>query len=163
VAGIDDAIAALEGMRDRALAGGAAAAANAMGMHFIEHERRVTLLESGTHARGTRGAAPRGRPPARVTGWLGQSFVLTPARGSGLSASSLAGPTAIYARLQELGGRIVPVRAKFLHWVDYGGPQYRKHVYVGPHPYMERGLNEVIADGSLRDAAAQAFAEVVLA
>jgi hypothetical protein len=163
VADIAGAVAQLEGFRDRALAAGATAAANAMAAQFTEHEREVTLQQSGTHARGAPGAAPRGAPPARVTGFLGQSFKIAPATGGGLSATSLAGPTAIYARVQEVGARIVPVRAKFLHWVDYGGPQYRKHVYVGPHPYMRLGVDQIIADGSLQDHAARAFADVVMA
>jgi len=156
MAGFGDAEAALERFAASARAGGAAAAANAMAGRFVDHEQKVTLNRS-THARGSRGAAPRGSPPARVSGWLAASFQIDRAAPGGDSASALAGPTAIYSRLQELGGGITKDPG-FMHWVDYGGPQYRHFVYVGPHPYMRPGVEAVIADGSLRAAAAEAFA-----
>ncbi len=158
--GIDDAIAAFERWSAKARAVGAPAAADAMSGHFITHERTVTLVESGSHGRGSRGAAPRGAPPARVSGHLAESFRQVPAAGGGDSASSLAGPTAIYSRVQELGA-VITKDPGYMHWYDYGGPQFRHRVNVGPHPYMRRGVEETILDGSLHDEAARAFAAAV--
>jgi hypothetical protein len=163
MAAIDDAIAALERRAAAAQAEGAAAAADAMAAHFIDHERRVTLTQSGTHGTGDVAAqAPRGAPPARVTGWLGDSFRMVRAAPGGMTAAALAGPTAIYSRVQEMGARITKSPG-LMHWSDSLGPQWRHVVRVGPHPYMRLGVDQCIADGSLRDHAAEAFAAVVRA
>ena len=144
---------------------GAPAAADAMAEHFVTHERTVTLLESGTHARGMPGNAAPGQPPARVSGWLAASFVIDHAAGGGDNAVASAGPTAIYARIQEFGGTIHKSPG-YMSWAsnwDGGGwwRYYKHQVTIRPHPYMRRGLDEVIADGSLHDKAAEAFAAVV--
>jgi hypothetical protein len=157
-----DAIRVLERLSAAARAAGAAAAADAMGRHFITHERDFTLLESGTHARGEPGNAAPGAPPARVSGWLGESFRLERAAGGGDSATSRAGPTAIYSRVQEMGAFIEKDPGYMIwgsNWDGAGWRTYYAHaVDVRAHPYMRRGVDEVIADGSLRDNAAEAFA-----
>lgn len=54
-------------------------------------------------------------------------------------------PTVIYARLQELGGHVYPIRYRFLHWIgqpqfgDAPGPQWRRHVYIPRRPYLAPG------------------------
>lgn len=97
--------------------------------------------------RGPSPSAP-GTPPGRRTGTLARSVRPEPARltGDGKAASSVA-PHAVYARIQQLGGDIYPVRAKALRWkVKTFGPLnkgakrtnyvYAKHVYLPPRPYM---------------------------
>lgn len=78
-----------------------------------------------------------GTPPARRTGTLARSVraesaVLT---GAGRATSSVA-PHTVYARIQQLGGVILPVRAKVLHWQDKNGHHYARRVTLPPRPYM---------------------------
>lgn len=95
-----------------------------------------------------RGASVPGQPPARRTGTLARSIRPEPAKltGDGKATSSVA-PHTVYARIQQLGGDIYPVRAKALRWkVKTYGPLnkgakrtnyvYAKHVYLPPRPYM---------------------------
>lgn len=81
--------------------------------------------------------SPPGSPPARRTGTLARSVRPEPAvpAGAGRATSSVA-PHTVYARIQQLGGDIYPVRAKILHWKDKGGHHWAKHVYLPPRPYM---------------------------
>ena len=81
--------------------------------------------------------SPPGTPPARRTGTLARSVVTEPARltGAGKAESSVA-PHTVYARIQQLGGDIYPVRAKILHWKDKSGHHYAKHVHLPARPYM---------------------------
>lgn len=81
--------------------------------------------------------SPPGTPPARKTGTLARSVRAEPAvlSGSGRATSSVA-PHTVYARIQQLGGVIVPVRAKRLRWKDKGGVHYRKRVRLPARPYM---------------------------
>lgn len=81
--------------------------------------------------------SPPGTPPARRTGTLARSVRAEPARstGDGIAESSVA-PHAVYARIQQLGGDIYPVRAKVLRWTDKTGTRYAKHVRLPARPYM---------------------------
>jgi hypothetical protein len=81
--------------------------------------------------------SPPGTPPARKTGTLARSVRPEPARqaGAGRAASSVA-PHTVYARIQQLGGTIRPVRAKRLHWKDSHGNHYAMSVYLPRRPYM---------------------------
>lgn len=81
--------------------------------------------------------SPEGTPPARKTGTLARSVRAEPARltGPGRAASSVA-PHTVYARIQELGGTIRPVRAKWLHWKNKTGNHYARSVYLPRRPYM---------------------------
>jgi hypothetical protein len=167
MASFEDAIAALQRRAAAARAEGGAAAADAMSAHFITHERDVTLVQSGTHAAGEPGNAARGAPPAQVSGWLGESFRMVRATPGSDTASSLAGPTAIYSRVQEQGA-VITREPGYMKWEDnYDGAgwrvNYRHRVDVGPHPYMRPGVDQIIADGSLRDNAQEAFAAVIAA
>lgn len=120
-------------MRDR----GAVDAADAMAQAF---QRQVV--------KSMRGASVPGLPPARRTGTLARSVRAEPATltGPGKATSSVA-PHTVYARIQQLGGDIYPVRAKALRWkVKTFGPLlpgakrsnyvYAKHVYLPPRPYI---------------------------
>lgn len=81
--------------------------------------------------------SPPGTPPARRTGTLARSVRPEPARstGSGRAESSVA-PHTVYARIQQLGGDIRPVRAKVLRWTDKSGTHYARHVHLPARPYM---------------------------
>lgn len=49
----------------------------------------------------------------------------------------------IYARIQEFGGHIRPVKAKLLSWVDDTGERhFAKHVYIPPRPYLRPAFDE---------------------
>lgn len=95
-----------------------------------------------------RAPSPPGTPPARKTGTLARSVRPEPAKGDGGSATSSVAPHTVYARIQQLGGDIYPVRAKALRWkIPIAGPLqkgkrrksayvYAMHVYLPPRPYM---------------------------
>lgn len=53
------------------------------------------------------------------------------------------GPTAIYGRIQELGGTIKPLTAKKLHWVNESG-QHRTafEVTLPARPYLKPALED---------------------
>ena len=48
-----------------------------------------------------------------------------------------------YSWMRERGGEIVPVHAKMLHWIDYGGGEhFAYHVHQEGTHYMERAYEE---------------------
>jgi len=81
--------------------------------------------------------SPPGTPPARRTGTLARSVRPEPAvpAGAGRARSSVA-PHTVYARIQQLGGHVYPVRAKALRWTDKSGVHFARHVYLPKRPYM---------------------------
>jgi phage gpG-like protein len=121
--------------------------------------------------RSMRGPSPSapGTPPARRTGTLARSVRAEPATGGGGRARASVAPHTVYARIQQLGGDIFPVRAKALRWKSktFGPLQkgakrtnyvYAMHVYLPPRPYM------VMTDDQMqrvRDAAIKAARRVV--
>jgi phage gpG-like protein len=86
-----------------------------------------------------KGPAPSapGTPPARRTGTLARSVRPESAKltGAGRATSSVA-PHVVYARIQQLGGDIYPVRAKVLRWKVGKSYRYAKHVHLPARPYM---------------------------
>lgn len=82
-----------------------------------------------------------GTPPARRTGTLARSVRAEPAvlSGSGRATSSVA-PHTVYARIQQLGGVIVPVRAPLLKWKDKSGWHSARRVRLPARPYMTMPL-----------------------
>lgn len=81
--------------------------------------------------------SPPGEPPARRTGTLARSVRAEPAvaAGAGRATSSVA-PHTVYARIQQKGGVIVPVRAKVLRWKEGGKYRYARRVVLPARPYM---------------------------
>jgi hypothetical protein len=65
-------------------------------------------LRTYTHPEGTPTTSPPGQPPALVTGNLRRSWRSTPARAGRKPHTVVAysGPTAVYSRIQELGGQV---------------------------------------------------------
>ena len=103
--------------------------------------------------------SPPGSPPARRTGTLARSVRPEPAKltGSGRATSSVA-PHTVYARIQQLGGDIYPVRAKVLRWRDKTGTHYARHVRLPARPYMVMTPDR---RQSARDAAVAAVSRAV--
>lgn len=134
-------------------------AATAMALAYQRHLVTQTLVRY-THPPRTKTPSPPGAPPALVTGTLRRSVRVEPAAGL-VRATARVAPHTVYARIQELGGHIYPVRAKALRWVEDGTVHFARHVYLPPRPYMAPALRETVASGALRDAAARAFAQTV--
>ena len=148
----------LRAIQDRA-ARAAPDAANAMAHAYQRHLVMVTLRRY-THPPHTKTPSPPGQPPALVTGTLRRSVRVDPAHGLVVATARVA-PHTVYARIQELGGGIYPVRAKFLRWTEDGVTHYSKHVRLPARPYMAPAVRETIADGSLSRAAMAAFVRSV--
>lgn len=90
-----------------------------------------TALTRTSHKRGTRTPSRPGNPPSLVTGTLRRSVKTVAARPISESAwMSQVGPTAVYARVQEVGG-------------DTGTTTLPARPYLGP------SLAKVVDDGSL--------------
>lgn len=132
----------------------AAPAATMMGRTMQAAVRRV--LSRTAHAPGLYWEAPRGQPPAFVTGNLYAQTFNTPAYGL-VEATSVVGNTAIYAGIQEFGGATWPNRSAYMHWVNSRGPWWKKRVYVPEHSYFGPALREIIGNGTLQGGAMQAF------
>jgi hypothetical protein len=94
------------------------AALDALELRVVSATRRatkdgLTLLERRTHGRLSRyyhpprtpTPSPPGEPPARITGHLRGSLSPTGPVPTGSGFSGQLGPTAVYSRIQELGGR----------------------------------------------------------
>lgn len=78
--------------------------ATSQASRLIERETKKTLATS-SHKRGTPTPSAPGEPPSLVTGTLRRSVkVKGPARMGGGRWSAQIGPTAVYGRIQELGG-----------------------------------------------------------
>lgn len=100
--GLDELLAALReqvAAVDRATPDGLGEAA-----HFLEGAVKITLTTT-SHARGTLTPSRPGEPPSLITGHLrGSVEVDGPARRGEYRWEAQVGPTAVYARIQELGG-----------------------------------------------------------
>lgn len=98
-------------------------------------QRRATAeLSRYSHPPNTPTPSPPGQPPARISGHLLGSLSPTGPYPTGGGMAGKVGPTAVYSRIQELGGRAG-----------------RNHsVTLPPRPYMRPTRAKVLADGSLR-------------
>lgn len=68
-------------------------------------EREVKAIFATSHSRGTPTPEPPGNPPSVITGTLRRSIAVDgPIRLGFGSYEAQVGPTAVYARVQELGG-----------------------------------------------------------
>lgn len=130
--GIDDAIAKLRRLRDRApeTADLAAAAMAAVAMAAVQRE-----LGRTSHDPGTLTPSQPGEPPSLITGQLRRSVIMKP-KGPG---HVQVGATTVYARIQELGG-----------WTGRGHA-----TYLPPRPYLKAALVKLAESGELTKAAAK--------
>jgi phage gpG-like protein len=89
-------------------------------------------LRKTTHKRGTPTPSRPGEPPSLVSGQLRRSMKIVPAVPLGATAwKAEVGPTAAYARIQELGGT-----------TGRGGE-------LPARPYLEPSVQELIDSGAL--------------
>lgn len=83
----------------------------------------------------------------KVTGNLAGSISTTLVSASGNEAVAEVGPTAVYGRIQELGGTIRPLTKKMLHWVDEEGNHHKAFLVTLPaRPYLRPATEEHIND-----------------
>jgi hypothetical protein len=141
----------------------AAASPSVNAMALAEQRYLVTnVLVRYSHAPGTcETPSPPGQPPALVTGTLRRSVQPVLAAGGGPVADASVAPHTVYARIQEYGGHIYPVRRKFLRWFCDGHAHFAKHVYLPPRPYMKPARDDLVANGTFHREAAAAFARAV--
>ena len=139
----------------------AAAAAAANAMANAEQRYLVTnVLIRYTHPMYTKTPSPPGQPPALVTGTLRRSLRIVPAPPAARTTASLA-PHTVYARIQEVGGTIYPVRRKFLRWVEDGTVHFARKVTLPARPYMLPGRDDLVANGTFHREAEAAFNRTV--
>lgn len=102
VLGIPELTAALDAMGGRLDTATRVAVSQAAAL--AEGKARAELSRS-SHARGTPTPSAPGEPPSLITGRLRGSFhVVGPTAAGAAAWMSVLGPTAVYARIQELGG-----------------------------------------------------------
>lgn len=141
ITGLDELIAALRAMGERveAVTGPAVHDAQAI----IAGQARANLSRY-SHQRNTPTPSPPGEPPALITGRLRSSFDIAGPTETGAGAwMSVMGPTVVYARIQELGGRAG-----------------RGHRSVLPaRPYLRPAIEATVNDGRVRDVFVRAWAK----
>lgn len=83
------------------------------GVLLIERLGKL-YLRTFTHRRGTKTPSPVGGPPALVSGHLRRTWRTRLARPGirPFTVEASTGPTAVYSRIQELGGTIVQTRTR---------------------------------------------------
>ena len=147
----------------RGLPAGARAGAEAMARYLAERAAHDTL-QRASHAPGDYFKAAPGAPPASASGNLAASMYFTRGTG-GLRAEAYVGNSALYAGLHEFGCHPVePTHFKVMHWVDSEGSWYHARLPADgsdmpEHPFLGPTADEAADDGSLTDAAMDAFRE----
>lgn len=102
VGGLDDFEAGLDVLKTRALA--ATRSATRDGLRTLKR-RGIGRLSRYFHLPGTPTPSPVGEPPARISGHLAGSLTPSGPRPTGTGFTGELGPTAVYSRIQELGGQ----------------------------------------------------------
>lgn len=77
--------------------------ATVTGLSLLETSMKEQLRKS-SHQKGTLTPAPPGSPPSLITGNLMRSFAMRGPVGGDGRYTGMVGPTAVYSRIQELGG-----------------------------------------------------------
>ena len=115
--------------------------ANIEGANEIQTEARHRLERLG-HPPETKTPSLPGMPPAFISMHLSDSVTVRP----GLESTKV-GPTARYARIQELGGWMQG--HPYMYWRE-DGVKYRSEGHRLPaRPYWKPSVDEVIASGKL--------------
>jgi phage gpG-like protein len=131
VVGVTQLNRALEGMV--ASLNRATRAATAQASHLLEREIKKTLATS-SHPRGTPTPSSPGEPPSLVTGTLRRSITVKGPTPLGMGRwEAQVGPTAVYGRIQELGGV-----------TGRGGA-----TELPPRPYVRPAYEKLAASGAL--------------
>ena len=129
VIGITQLIGALEGMV--ASLNKATKTATAQAAHLLEREIKTTLATT-SHPRGTPTPSNPGEPPSLVTGTLRRSITVKGPVPLGMGRwEAQIGPTAVYGRIQELGGVTGRGGATVLPARPYVRPSYAKLAVTG--------------------------------
>lgn len=127
VTGISDVQDALRAMAARIQAATPVAVATATAL--VEERARANLSRT-SHRRGTPTPSAPGEPPALITGALRGSFdILGPTETGAATWRAVLGPTAVYARIQELGGQTGRNHATTLPARPYLRPAYDDAVH----------------------------------
>lgn len=103
--------------------------------------RTKQKLTTSTHRKGEPTPSKPGEPPSLVTGTLRRSIKVVPAEPQGRGAwLAKVGPTAVYGRMQELGGPLPrsPYR-----------PMYKLDPQLPARPYLGPAVKELIDSGAL--------------
>ncbi len=140
--------------------GGAEAVALAMA-EYIAWRTAEDTLRRRRHAPGQYYRARPGDPPAYASGKLADSMFARPVSG-GLRASAIAGSEDKRAGLLEGGGCVLTeVSRPVMKWRDSRGWWSHHRLPLSgtwpEHPFLRPTVEEVIDDGSLREAAIRAF------
>ena len=110
-----------------------------MGAVAMREVQRQLGLSS--HDAGTATPSPPGQPPSLITGQLRRSVIMRP-KGK---AHVQVGATAVYARIQELGGAAG-----------------RNHASQLPaRPYLKAAMRKLAASGEMRKAAIKVIRSVL--
>jgi hypothetical protein len=134
---------ALRRLADKVDSEGGRAAVQAMA---LAGERGIKQnLSLSSHGRGTPTPSPPGSPPSLITGALRRSVITEPPRGGGGLWSASGGPTIVYSRVQELGGRT--------------GRGHR--TVLPPRPYVRPAVEQLRVSGRLSEVASSAFYRAV--
>ena len=101
------------------------------GGHVIEAQAKINVEKTFSH-KSTGGAG------------LGGSIQTVVSKATEHEAEVDVGPTVIYGRIQELGGIILPVKAKMLSWMDddTGERIFAKMVQIPARPYLRPAVDE---------------------
>lgn len=102
----------------------------------------LDALEAGARViQGNAQANVEANFSGKATGALSNSIIVETS-GGGTKAEAQVGPTAIYGRIHELGGVIMPVTAKALHWVDDDGNDvFAGSVTIPARPYLRPAVD----------------------
>jgi phage gpG-like protein len=112
----------------------------------IVRDKAKVELARKSHARGTPTPSAPGEPPAKITGHLRDTweFLGPTALGAAIWHEEL-GPTAVYARIQELGGK-----------AGRGGS-----VTLPARPYLRPAYEAAVRDPELLDAFKRVWGDAV--
>ena len=79
---------------------------------------------------------------SKATNTLAGSIITEVDKAERTNASVNVGPTVVYGRIQELGGVISAVTARFLHFFIDGVEIFTKEVTLPPRPYLRPAADE---------------------
>lgn len=123
--GVDEAKAGLDAIRERLHA--ATPKIVSEGAEYVQREAQNNMGGPG---------------PKVITGALKRSITLTEPTQSGKGWKAQVAPHVVYGRIQELGGTIVPKRARMLSWVGGDGVRrFARSVTLPPRPYLRPAVD----------------------
>jgi phage gpG-like protein len=130
-----------------------------MASRYRQYVQREELRRY-SHPMYTHTPAPRGGPPAWMTGELSRSITIV-VSGGGIEAAAVVSPHTIYAAVQEFGRVIRARNHPHMRYLEDGRWHFPEVVDIPKRPYMRPALEATIADGSLLRAAIEAFEGIV--